>query len=45
MSFAAICWLIVKICLGIIAFCLIFGFTCKAIAIRREKKYGLGDKK
>lgn len=44
MSFTAICWLIVKICLGLIALFLSLGFIAKAVSTRREKKYDLGEK-
>lgn len=39
MSFIDICWLIVKICAGIIGLCLAVGFTAKQIGKSREKQY------
>lgn len=38
MSFIDICWLIIKICAGIIALFLVLGFTAKFIANRRARK-------
>lgn len=38
MSFTAICWLIVKICAGIIALFLCLGFIAKFIAKKRNIK-------
>lgn len=38
MSFIDICWLIVKICAGLIAFFLVLGFVCKKIATSRARK-------
>ena len=37
MSFTEICWLIIKICAGIIALFLLLGFTAKAIKARQDK--------
>ena len=39
MSFIDICWLIVKICAGIIGLCLAVGFTSKQIAKNRQKQF------
>lgn len=44
MSFTEICWLIIKICGGIVALFLALGFAAKAIAAHRDKKYDLGEK-
>lgn len=44
MSFTEICWLIVKICLGITAFVGVLGLVAKKIASRRERKIELEDK-
>lgn len=38
MSFIDICWLIVKICAGLIVLFLVLGFSAKAIANRRARK-------
>lgn len=43
MSFTAVCWLIIKICAGIVALFLCLGFIAKAIAAHRDKKYDLGE--
>ena len=36
MSFTEICWLIVKICAGVVGFFLILGFTAKKIGEKRN---------
>lgn len=43
MSFIDICWLIVKVAAGVIAFCLALGFAAKQIGKAKEKKFGKGD--
>lgn len=43
MSFIDICWLIVKICVGVIALFLALGFGAKAIANKRDKKSEKGE--
>lgn len=37
MSFTEICWLIVKICAGVVALFLCLGFAAKKIAAKREQ--------
>ena len=37
MSFTEICWLIIKICAGVIALFLMLGFVAKAIAKKQNK--------